>query len=165
VNACVRIIGDEDASVRKGLLSFLSWLLLHPQLPPEMLDPHTPHLLLFTTSAQTHIFPDVRVDAIKVLDLLLQVVPRTVVAGWDDGARNMTSTPDNTDRRKVAEIAAVRDSSSSSTSHGSRVLDGYLGILNGGSRFGEGGDSGAPQATSTASVVLSAAVSSPKSCN
>jgi len=27
VNSCVRLIGDEDASVRKTLLSFFGWLL------------------------------------------------------------------------------------------------------------------------------------------
>ena len=100
-------------------------------------------LLLFTTSALTHIFPQTRIDAIRVLDLLLQHVPNAVVDGW----------------------------SSASDRHGRRVLEGYLGILSAGTAFGEAGglslsdidnavshaclDPGAPQATSSASVILS----------
>ncbi|KAH7911965.1 hypothetical protein BJ138DRAFT_1005493 [Hygrophoropsis aurantiaca] len=122
VGVCVRMIGDEDASVRKALLSFLGWLLR--LLPAEDLIPHVPLLLLFTTSAQTHIFPDIRIDAIRFLDLFLEIVPDTVVEGWMDG-----------------------------TGHGKRVLEGYIGVLNAGTKFG--GAEGAAQATSTASVVLS----------
>ncbi|OCH95802.1 hypothetical protein OBBRIDRAFT_871454 [Obba rivulosa] len=125
VNACVRLIGDEDASIRKTLLSFLNWLL--PQTPSDDLLPHSPVLLLFTTSAQTHIFPEIRIDAIRFLDLFLEFIPDVVVEGWTHGI----------------------------SGHGRRVLEGYLGILNAGTLFGEGGDTGPAQATSTASVVLS----------
>ena len=66
-------------------------------------------LLLFTTSAQTHIFPEVRIDAVRLLDIFLEYVPQLVISGWrEDGKGN-----------------------------GSRVLEGYLGILNAGTRFGE----------------------------
>ncbi|KZT05948.1 uncharacterized protein LAESUDRAFT_726516 [Laetiporus sulphureus 93-53] len=124
INSCVRVIGDEDANIRKTLLSFFGWLL--PQIPHEDLVPHTPILLLFTTSAQTHIFPEIRIDAIRFLDLFLEVLPELVTEGWLQPS-----------------------------SHGRRVLEGYLGILNAGTTFGEGGDTGHMQATSTASVVLS----------
>ncbi|KAL6304291.1 hypothetical protein BKA93DRAFT_733535 [Sparassis latifolia] len=127
VNSCVRVISDEDASVRKTLLAFLGWLLR--QIPPEDLIPHSPVLLLFTTSAQTHIYPEIRIDAIRFLDIFLEYIPDVVVEGWERG----------------------------SGGHGRRVLEGYLGILNAGTSFGEGGDSGPVQATSTASVVLSPA--------
>ncbi|OBZ80001.1 Testis-expressed sequence 10 protein [Grifola frondosa] len=125
VNNCVRIIGDEDASVRKTLLSFFGWLLR--RIPPDDLVPHSPVLLLFTTSAQTHIFPEIRIDAVRFLDLFLEVIPSVVVEGWTQG----------------------------SSGHGQRVLEGYLGILNAGTTFGESG--GPVQATSTASVILSPA--------
>lgn len=153
----------QDASVRRTLLSFLAWLL--PQIPQashfilnpasllmsvlkEDLIPHSPVLLLFTTSAQTHIFPEIRIDAIRFLDLFLEHIPDIVTEGW----------------------------AHSTESHGRRVLEGYLGVLNAGTTFGEGGgafpvrgsvmdlthgyvDTGPVQATSTASVVLSSAVS------
>ncbi|KAI0330555.1 hypothetical protein GY45DRAFT_736395 [Cubamyces sp. BRFM 1775] len=128
VNSCVRIIGDEDASVRKALLSFFAWLFR--QVPRDDIIPHSPVLLLFTTSAQTHIFPEIRIDAVRFLDVFLEYIPDVVTEGW---------------------------TLSGSGSHGRRVLEGYLGILNAGTTFGEGGDTGPVQATSTASVVLSPA--------
>jgi pre-rRNA-processing protein IPI1 len=75
----------------------------------EYLIPHSPLLLLFATSAQTHIFPEIRVDAIRFLDLFLEYIPDEMVAGWTEGHGG----------------------------HGNRVLEGYLGILNGGTIFGE----------------------------
>ncbi|GJE87598.1 Ipi1-N domain-containing protein [Phanerochaete sordida] len=127
LSSCARIIGDEDASVRKMLLSFLGWLL--PRVPHDVLVPHTSILLLFTTSAQTHIFPEIRIDATRFLDLFLEIFPEVVVEGWVDGHAG----------------------------HGRRVLEGYLGVLSAGTAYGEGGDTGPVQATSTASVVLSPA--------
>ncbi|KAK0245760.1 hypothetical protein EDD85DRAFT_1016820 [Armillaria nabsnona] len=124
-NSCVRLIGDEDAGVRKALLSFFTWLF--PRIPKEQLIPHAPTLLLFTSSAQTHIFPEIRIDAIKVLDLLLIYIPEPVISGWNQGGDK----------------------------HGARVLEGYLGLLNAGTKFGE--NDGPIRATSTASVVLTAA--------
>ncbi|KAG2118443.1 hypothetical protein DEU56DRAFT_142193 [Suillus clintonianus] len=123
LGACVRVIGDEDAGVRKTLLSFLSWLL--PLVSKEDLIPHVPLLILFTTSAQTHIFPEIRIDAVRFLDLFLELVPESVVDGWIQG----------------------------NPGHGKRVLEGYLGILSAGTKYGD--TEGAVQATSTASVVLS----------
>ncbi|KAG1755203.1 uncharacterized protein EDB91DRAFT_1242401 [Suillus paluster] len=123
LGACVRLIGDEDAGVRKVLLSFLSWLL--PLVSKEDLIPHVPLLILFTTSAQTHIFPEIRIDAVRFLDLFLELVPESVVDGWIQG----------------------------NPGHGRRVLEGYLGILSAGTKYGD--TEGAVQATSTASVVLS----------
>ena len=74
--------------------------------PQENLIPHAQLLLLFTTSAQTHIFPEIRIDAVKFLDIFLEGIPQAVVGGID------------------------------SKGHGSRVLDAYLGILNAGTKFG-----------------------------
>ncbi|KAG1783868.1 hypothetical protein EV702DRAFT_1055985 [Suillus placidus] len=123
LGACVRLIGDEDAGVRKTLLSFLSWLL--PLVSKENLIPHVPLLILFTTSAQTHIFPEIRIDAVRFLDLFLELVPESVVDGWIQG----------------------------NPGHGKRVLEGYLGILSAGTKYGD--TEGEVKATSTASVVLS----------
>ncbi|KAJ7925880.1 hypothetical protein B0H13DRAFT_1973741 [Mycena leptocephala] len=122
INAAVRLVGDEDAPVRKALLDFFIWLF--PRIPIEHLIPHATTLLLFTTSAQTHIFPEIRVDAIRFINLYLEYIPGPVVAGWYQ----------------------------SGTENGSRVLEGYLGILSAGTKFGE--TDGPMKATSTASVVL-----------
>ncbi|KAI0094749.1 hypothetical protein BDY19DRAFT_1038840 [Irpex rosettiformis] len=127
LNGCIRLIADEDASVRKGLLSFLNWLL--HRIPRDDLIPHAHLLLLFTTSAQTHIFPEIRIDAIRFLDLCLEVIPEVVIEGWEVGFNG----------------------------HGRRVMEGYLGILNAGTAYNEPGDRSSIQATSTASVILSPA--------
>ncbi|KAJ7254014.1 hypothetical protein B0H12DRAFT_1050739 [Mycena haematopus] len=122
INATARLVGDEDAAVRKSLLEFFVWLF--PRIPTEDLAPHATALLLFTTSAQTHIFPEIRVDAIRFLNLYLEYIPAAVVGGWNQ----------------------------SGSENGSRVLEGYLGILSAGTKFGE--TDGPMKATSTASVVL-----------
>jgi pre-rRNA-processing protein IPI1 len=74
----------------------------------EHLIPHSPLLILFTTSAQTHIFPEIRIDAIRFLDLFLEVIPDALVECWTERS-----------------------------GHGNRILEGYLGILNAGIKFGE----------------------------
>jgi hypothetical protein len=79
------------------------------------LRPHTPLLLLFTTSAQTHIYPEIRIDAVRFLDVFLDILPDVVVAGW---------TEQGGVQRQV---------------HGGRVLEGYLGIMNAGTSFGDAG--------------------------
>ncbi|KAI5119061.1 hypothetical protein M0805_001520 [Coniferiporia weirii] len=112
VNACVRMISDEDASVRKALHSFLAWLL--SRIPREQISPHASTLLLFTASAQTHIFPEIRIDAIRILDLLLEFIPDQVVSGFLDAGPGVGQG-----------------------SHGRKILDGYLGLLNVGARFSE----------------------------
>jgi pre-rRNA-processing protein IPI1 len=38
---------------------------------------------LFTASALSHIFPEIRVDASKVLNLLIKFFTTSVVEGWD----------------------------------------------------------------------------------
>ncbi|TDL28320.1 hypothetical protein BD410DRAFT_780804 [Rickenella mellea] len=110
ITACARLIGDEDASVRKTLLTFFIWLF--PRIRSDQIVAHAPLLLLFTTSAQTHIFPEIRIDAVRFIDILIDVIPDQAVAGWSQARESRTC-------------------------HGNRVLDGYLGLLNAGSRYGE----------------------------
>lgn len=95
----------------------------------ENLVPHSNLLLLYTTSAQTHIFPEIRIDAVRFLDIFLEKMPEVLVEGLDHSVKG----------------------------HGHRILEGYLGLLNAGTKYG--GNEGPAQATSTASVTLSPAVS------
>ncbi|KAH9063528.1 hypothetical protein EDB87DRAFT_1673571 [Lactarius vividus] len=131
IGTCVRLIASEDASVRRALLSFFTWLF--PRIPMASttffpLAPHSSTLLLFTTSGQTHIFPEIRIDAIRFLDLYLETFPDLVVCGWRDGMNG----------------------------HGRRVLNGYLSILNVSTKLGEEEDvSSSPP--SIAGVALSTA--------
>ena len=93
--------------------------------------PHSQILLLFSTSAQTHIFAEVRIDAVRLIDLLLDVIPEEVVAGCFSG----------TDAK---------------AGHGRKVLDGYMSLLNASARLGTT-DTGTLGSTSTA-IMLSAKV-------
>ncbi|KAH9966572.1 hypothetical protein BC827DRAFT_1124143 [Russula dissimulans] len=129
IGACARLIGDEDASVRRSLISFFTWLLL--RVSSHDLVPHSSTLLLFTTSAQTHIFPEIQIDAIRFLDLYLETFPDAVVCGWRDGKAG----------------------------HGRRILEGYLSILSAGTNLSDGGEdtSLVPLNTVTSVVVLSMA--------
>ena len=77
-----------------------------------LLTPHAELLLLYTTSAQTHIFLEVRLDAVKFLDLLLTVIPDYVVSGC------------------LQCVGQAGAESCTSGGHGQKVLDGYLSLLN-----------------------------------
>ncbi|KAF8576820.1 hypothetical protein K439DRAFT_1397060 [Ramaria rubella] len=123
IQACARVVGDEDAEVRKALLFFFAWILR--LAPLNKIRPHAPLLILFITSAQTHIFPAIRIDAVRSLDLLLELTPEIVIQGW-----NETETT------------------------GARVLEGYLGLMNAGSNFWTGHTDDTP-VSSTSSVTLS----------
>lgn len=74
----------------------------------EDLIPHASTLLLFTASAQTHIFPEIRIDAVRFLALFLEHIPEPLVEGWN----------------------------AAGPGHGKRILEGYLGNLNAGTKFG-----------------------------
>jgi hypothetical protein len=65
-------------------------------------------LILFTASAQTHIFPEIRIDAVRFLSIFLECIPEPLVEGWN----------------------------TTGSSHGKRILEGFLGNLNAGTKFG-----------------------------
>ncbi|KZV99060.1 hypothetical protein EXIGLDRAFT_746377 [Exidia glandulosa HHB12029] len=127
---CAPLVADDESTVRKALLSLLSWLF--ETVPTDKIRPHAPTLLLFVTSAQTHIFPEIRVDGVRFLDALLASVPDVVTRAWAD-----ESSP-----------------SSSSAADGRRVLSGYLALLNASSTSSDSKDANAP---STSGAVLSPA--------
>jgi pre-rRNA-processing protein IPI1 len=74
-------------------------------------------LLLFTSSALSHIFPEIRVDAIRFVDLMLEISPRLVVSGWID------------DSSSVDAEGRAETSVSGGSRHGQQVLRGYLGLF------------------------------------
>jgi hypothetical protein len=51
-----------------------------PLLPVQTLTPHLPLLVLQTTSALSHIFPEIRLDACRLVQLLLDQVPHHIVS-------------------------------------------------------------------------------------
>ncbi|WVR06282.1 hypothetical protein IAU60_003312 [Kwoniella sp. DSM 27419] len=81
------LVSDDDAAVRKALLGLLSWYL--PLMPVAALSPHLPLLVLQTSSALSHIFPEIRLDACKLVHLLLTHVPNHVVGSWPHQPSNI----------------------------------------------------------------------------
>ncbi|KZT55520.1 hypothetical protein CALCODRAFT_498530 [Calocera cornea HHB12733] len=75
---CGRLVGDEDTLVRKALIEAMKWIL--NSVPTTKVEPHVPLLLLHVLSNMAHIFPEVRVDAIRVLRILLERVGSAVLS-------------------------------------------------------------------------------------
>lgn len=87
--------------------------------------PHASLLLLFTTSALSHIFPEIRIDAVKFLDLLLDLVPDLVAGGWIGAG-----SAEDLGGGRMGFGDPSSSSSAGVSGGGQRVLDGYLSLLN-----------------------------------
>lgn len=120
----------QDSTVRKALLSFFDWyfsivppvscLPLSVITPRQLttsqqnvLRPHVPTLLLFLTSAQTHIFPEIRIDGVRQLDVLMRALPDVVTSGWANKTENSTSSASGDGRRVLAGYLALLNASGS----------------------------------------------------
>ncbi|SPO27795.1 related to IPI1 - essential component of the Rix1 complex [Ustilago trichophora] len=124
-----RCIGDEDATVRKQLHSLLAWML--PQIPAQLLGPYNNTLLLFTTSALSHIYPEVRLDAIKVLDLCLDILPHVATAGWENAVFKMATAVSSASIATAASSVsnAAGPSNASHQPHGERIMNCFFNLV------------------------------------
>lgn len=125
IQAVCKTLTDAEASVRSLLPPLLSAIL--PLVSTSTLAPHLPILLLHATSALSSIFPAVRVDAVRVLGVLL-----------DEGGAGC-------DR-----IADGWETGSGGRGEGGRVLEGLLAVLGVGGK-GETAGSNAPLGTAVRS--------------
>lgn len=121
-----RCIGDDDAAVRKQLHSLFAWML--PQVPSQLLGPFQNTLLLFTTSALSHIYPEVRLDAIRVLDVCLEILPQAAISGWENAVFKMTTASASAYGNGPSSNAAG-PSTASHQPHGERIMNCYLNLL------------------------------------
>lgn len=117
-----KTLTDGEASVRTLLPALLAAVL--PLVPTSTLGPHLPTLLLHATSALSSIFPAVRVDAVRVLGVLLD-------EGSDDGRDKITDG---------------WETGAGGRGEGGRVLEGLLAVLGVGGK-GETAGSNAPLGT------------------
>ncbi|KAH9825234.1 hypothetical protein DFH28DRAFT_20228 [Melampsora americana] len=111
IHAAARLIPDENSSVRKALIAFFAWFL--PQVPTDLLTPFCSAIVFFASSALAHIFAEIRVDAVQIVDLLLEISPNTVIGGWWTD----TTSPANSSSGKTQG------------QHGRRLLQLYLSML------------------------------------
>lgn len=78
--------------MRRALHEFLAWYL--PRLPKQALSPYLGLLQLQISSALSHIFPAIRIDACKLVELLLETHPADVVGNWPaSDPSSSTSSP------------------------------------------------------------------------
>ncbi|KAK9897214.1 hypothetical protein P389DRAFT_194842 [Cystobasidium minutum MCA 4210] len=97
-----RMIGDEEQSVRKALLAFLAWYL--PGLPSIVLQPHHSILLFFATSSMSHIYPDIRLDAVRALNIMLDIFPESIaLPWWGEGTSSKSKNSEDDLPNKVLE--------------------------------------------------------------
>ncbi|KAI8647896.1 Rix1 complex component [Parasitella parasitica] len=78
VNGILKLFVDEDRDVRKATLNYLKSTFVN--LDRVELQPFMSLLVIYTCSAMTHIFEDVRLDAIKLMDLWIQIAPDIIVS-------------------------------------------------------------------------------------
>lgn len=132
LNTVLPIIGDDDPQVRSAVATYFG--ALSESLSLSQFSPYIASILLFVTSAMSHITMPVRLDALRILDLLLKKAGAAVTHGWEGAVNKETQIGD---------------------AHGQRVLQAFFAMI------GVAGDAaaarqGAPTAKmgSTASVEL-----------
>ncbi|KAJ1941320.1 rRNA processing protein, partial [Linderina macrospora] len=74
IDGTVKLIVDNEPAVRRVLLKLYSSYL--PDVPRRELAPFTPLMVIFTCSGMTHILDDIRSDAVKFLNLLIELAPQ-----------------------------------------------------------------------------------------
>lgn len=130
INAVLPLIGDDDIHVRTTVAKYFSVVL--ESMNYDAFLPFASPMLLITTSAMSHISMTVRIDALRILSLLLNKVPALATKDWE----------------------AALDTSSTSNQHGQRILQAFFAML------GVGADARRQRAgvstVSTASVSLGA---------
>ncbi|KAJ9119141.1 hypothetical protein QFC22_003632 [Naganishia vaughanmartiniae] len=132
------LISNEEATVRKSLLSFLGWYLA--LLPSDTLAPYMNELLLQASMGLSHIYHDIRVDSCRLVQLLLHHASSHVVGSWPANASSA-----NTHAHAHAHVNGNSSSGGGATSGQSnenRILDGLRLVAGIGGRAGEGGQNG-----------------------
>ncbi|GES82738.1 hypothetical protein RCL_jg11547.t1 [Rhizophagus clarus] len=80
VNSLLRLLIDDNKFVRTTLLSFFTEFFI--SMEKSELRPFLPILIIYTCSAMTHIYEDVRADSIKFMELWLNIAPDIIVDGF-----------------------------------------------------------------------------------
>ncbi|GAA6008295.1 Ipi1p [Rhodotorula paludigena] len=126
VTCLSHLVGDESLSVRAAARTLLAHVA--DTLPRASFVSVSPAIVLFTLSALSSLEDIVRVDALRVLDLLLAVIPDELTRGFDPAASfSLSSSP-----ASLADSSAPSSSSSSSASPQStpqKILEALLGLL------------------------------------
>ncbi|KAG0184060.1 hypothetical protein DFQ28_000212 [Apophysomyces sp. BC1034] len=153
VHGLLKLFIDDDRDVRKSLLAFLRECFV--PLDKADLQPFLPLLVIYTCSAMTHIFEDIRLDAIKLADLWVEIAPDVIVSKfWDrftgnyisllavDSTSMNTSSTSSTPSSRPTTTTSVKEAAVKSHLH---LHKSKLELLSGLSKFLEAGLSGDKQ--------------------
>ncbi|GAA5956535.1 hypothetical protein JCM3765_003475 [Sporobolomyces pararoseus] len=111
ITSIAHLIADASPSVRAASLNLLRHI--SDSLPAQSIVSVSQGLVLFTLSALSNLDEAIRIDALKVLDLLIEKIPEEIVRGWDGGA----------------DVHSQLGKSSEEKGTGSKVVEGLLGML------------------------------------
>jgi len=111
ITSIAHLIADASPSVRASSLNLLRHI--SDSLPPQSIVSVSQGLVLFTLSALSNLDEAIRIDALKILDLLIEKIPEEIVRGWDGGA----------------DVHVQLGKSSEEKGTGSKVVEGLLGML------------------------------------
>ncbi|KAI9481029.1 MAG: hypothetical protein EXX96DRAFT_617995 [Benjaminiella poitrasii] len=78
VNGVLKLFVDDDREVRKATYNFLKETFV--EIDRVGLQPFMPLLIMYTCLAMTHIFEDIRLDAVKLMNLWIEIAPNVVVS-------------------------------------------------------------------------------------
>ena len=134
ISSISHLISDPTPTLRTATLALLTYIF--SLIPVESLESSTQALSLFTLSALSSLDEGVKVDALKTLNLLLEMIPETIVRGWD-----------------YAGAGQVMDEQADGI--GSKVVDALLGVLrvrSAGLAVGQGGYTSAASSDLSPSV-------------
>ncbi|CAO0792684.1 unnamed protein product [Mucor circinelloides] len=110
VNGVLKLFVDDDRDVRKATLNYLKSTFV--DIDRVELQPFMPLLIIYTCSAMTHIFEDVRLDAVKLMDLWIQIAPDVIVSKfWNRVTGNYMSL-------LTVDSNSINSSSNTTTSTG-----------------------------------------------
>ncbi|KAI8139489.1 Rix1 complex component [Fennellomyces sp. T-0311] len=138
LNGILKLFVDDDREVRRALLSFLQQAI--PAVDKVNLQPFLPLLIMYTCSAMSHIFEDVRLDAVKLMDLWVDVAPETVVDKfWDKivgiytsilTVNSVSASSSNIGGTKVTNVGSAKVAAAKSHLQLHKVMWFLLGSLN-----------------------------------
>ncbi|BGP15502.1 rRNA processing protein [Rhodosporidiobolus nylandii] len=112
------LIPDSSNSVRQGARDVLRFIC--ENLSQGQLTSVSPGIVLFTLSALSSLDDPVRIDALKILDLLLSFIPEEIVRGWD-GTADVSASG-------VADLLATQMGDEEKGT-GAKVVEALLGML------------------------------------
>ncbi|WFD32969.1 rRNA processing protein [Malassezia sp. CBS 17886] len=105
VSVVFPLIGDDDTHVRAAVATYLEHL--REELPHARFAVFASLILLYTTSALSHIHTAVRLDALRVLMLLLDTDSAAATHGWEYALQPEDASGDAHGQRVLQALFAV----------------------------------------------------------